>query len=189
MSLIGNDHCDQCDRYIRDELEPEFELFYQSILKEAEGNHSDDSENGLRDRLITPASFKYLVVVALSMMPSRELDLVQDTLEWVLNPEHEQDLRAISILRCDLFQASHPFAFAWTALGRRIHEESGPYLLFFLGASRFTFMVPIPLCVVDDEDEGETRDLPMVGDPCAFQERPADFTHRRLAIRVHEHRE
>ncbi len=175
-SLFTYEQCDECRSLFAGALDDEFEAFRRRCV---------DGEM-MPASTLPIAAYKGLARMALALMPRSELDFVPDTIEWVLNPDHELDSHAFEGLGCYLHQPFIPQPFAWTALARRIRDDAPmPYLLFFVGTPRIVLEVPVPLCLRDEDLEGEAILLPRVGAPDGLQRGVGGTRSLFLPVAVH----
>ena len=89
-------------------------------------------------------------------MPEGELQAFEDAIEWVGNPDHEFDARVFHGLDCTLHVLPAPHPTPWIALARRTNPEATvPFMLFFLGTGRVVYQLAVPLCVRDEDLDGQ----------------------------------
>ena len=166
-SLLAENECDECHAQFKESLEPDFEWFsrpYRTGRASINGLTGPDAPR----HSLSIASLKCLARMALSIMPDDELDAFHDTIEWVANPDHDLDGRSFRGLGCFLHVEPEPRRTPYVTLARRLRDEVPvPYMLFFLGTANVTFEIPVPLCVKDDDLDGEGLLVPRVGLPDA----------------------
>ncbi|MBX6312732.1 MAG: DUF2934 domain-containing protein [Isosphaeraceae bacterium] len=163
-SLLARDRCDDCHAYLEG-LAAEFEAFHRSLWPET------------APTAISAPAFKGLIAMALSILPIHELDHFPDSVEWVLNPNHERDSPLFRGLGCYVHQAPTPFPAPWTVLARRVEEEDPfPYMLFFLGLGHTSFEAAVPLCSRDEEFDGGGLMIPQVATPFGPGRWPVEST-------------
>ena len=89
-------------------------------------------------------------------MPEAELEYFPDTLEWVSNPDHDEDGGLIEGLSCLVYSAATPYRPAWIGLERRIDDDASlPSLLLCVASGDFCLQLPVPMGVLDQELDGE----------------------------------
>src|SRR5262249_14720058 len=113
-----------------------------------------------------PGALKGFARVALAIMPRGEVSAFEDTIEWVSNPDHEFDVVLLNHLAGYLHPRSVPGAEAWVALARRTREEAPmPDMSLFLATTDAVFQVRVPLCVRDEDLDGERVIIPRLSSP------------------------
>jgi hypothetical protein len=151
-SIISRDVCDECAQSFADNLEAGFSRFWRSLPDLISG----DSANST----IPLVAFKALTWMALALMPEADLEYFTDALEWVGNPDHDEDSSVFSRLACLGYSVPAPSPSAWVSLERRSDEDALiPSLLFFLASGGFILQLPVPLGVLDQESDGEEMPL------------------------------
>jgi hypothetical protein len=101
---------------------------------------------------LTPAAWKALVRVGLSLLPAAELHHVGDAVEWVANPNHVRDAGLFEGQGCHVYTTAEPLPAPFAAVAQRVEDEAPwPYLLAFLGAGRAVFQTHLPLCPRDED--------------------------------------
>src|SRR5262249_49473605 len=107
------------------------------------------------------AAFKSLVACALAIMPGPELPFFVDTLEWVSNPDHDNDDRLLDRAECLIYCVPFLDAGARASLARRVDDEAPvPYMLYFLEADGIMVQVPLPMCLCDEDLDGREIEHP-----------------------------
>jgi hypothetical protein len=161
-SLRAYDQCDECRSSFRESFEDDFASFCRaSRASVAIGRPLQDPPGP--SPYVPIAAFKCLTRMALSIMPRAELESFPDAIEWVLNPAHGLDSRTFGGLGCYLHLEPHPFSAPWTALARRLEDDAPfPYMLYFLGTGDVTFEIPVPLCLRDEDLDGQGLIIPRV---------------------------
>lgn len=185
--LFANDQCDDCSATFAESFEQDLRVFARSLLDGGSaglgGSAPPVSTNGTgnghvqRHRLVTEsfrplAAFKGLTKLALSIMPERELPLFEDAVEWVVNADHDYDSPLFQGVRCYVHRpnAQGPLP-SWAALARRVDGDAAvPYMLFFLGSRGATLQIAVPLCPLDDENDGKLLIVPRVCNPHAISQ-------------------
>src|SRR5262249_51696130 len=123
------------------------------------------------------AAYKCLTRMALTIMPAGELEFFPDAIEWILNPDHGFDSRVLGGLGCYVHVAPASFPSPWTALARRIANDAKvPYMLYFLGISKVSLEISVPLCTRDEDLDGEGLIVPRVAAPAGIDPEPAGGT-------------
>jgi hypothetical protein len=149
-TLVVGDECDACQVRFQVDLAKPFEAFARPILVGA-------GAGGLpRPGLSIPVpAYKFLVKTALAILPEDELPSFEETIEWVCNPNHGQDLGAIHGLSCRVYLSPHPIPSPHASLARRIEDDAPfPAMLFFVSTRHAVFQVALPLSPRDDEIDG-----------------------------------
>lgn len=150
-STALTDICDECDEAFRENLEPELRQFWKSLPRLIQ--HGATSPIPL-----TP--FKALTWLALAILPESELEYFSDAIEWVSNPEHDEDSGLFSSISCLACSASGGTAGPWVSIEKRRYEDSPlPAFLYLLSGGEVGLQFPIPLGVQDQESDGEERQL------------------------------
>jgi len=158
-SLYSEAVCDVCQASCRDPLVPEFERFWNALPADRAGA-SAGLELPARE-LYTLAVLKSLIASALLVMPESELPYFVDTLEWVNNPDHNDDGRLFGETVCHVFTAPFLRGRSWSSLARRIHADLPmPYMIYFLSRGGFVVQVHVPLCLRDQDLDGRNVRMP-----------------------------
>ncbi|WP_165234519.1 DUF2934 domain-containing protein [Aquisphaera insulae] len=167
--------CDGCYEEFQVPLDRELALFWSSLGELVVEGHG---ENGRRPPSTFPIpAYKCLSRIALSMMPESELPSFNDTIEWIVNPDHEFDGGLFGGVSCVLYRTHASEDQPWASLARRSDRDAPyPYMLFFLGLGRTILQAFLPLCPRDEDHDGEGLRLPRrsfttgsAGDLCAAQ--------------------
>jgi len=159
-ALFSAEVCDDCRDQIREELEPAFLRFARPLVSGPA--HAQALVDHVPSATHVPvAAFKALIAMALLALPPKELQHVEDAIEWVANPDHELDSTALGPLECRLYVVPNETTRPWIALARRDEADAPlPYLLVSLGSGRAVFQAPLPLCVRDDDLDGVPLTVP-----------------------------
>ena len=145
------DICDECDEAFRENLEPGLRQFWNSLPLLIE--HGAASP-------IPLLPFKALAWLALAILPESELEYFSDAIEWVSNPEHDEDSSLFSSISCLACSTAGGIAEPWAGIEKRRHEDSPlPAFLYLLSGGGVGLQFPIPLGVQDQESDGEERRL------------------------------
>ena len=152
--LVARDICDECVEWFRTDLDPSLSSLWVTLPDQIHG-----ASAGARIR-VPLVVFKALSWLALSVMPEAELEHFQDTLEWVGNPDHDEDWSLITGLSCLVYSAPMPYWPAWISLERRNEDDAAiPSVLLSVASGDFCLQVPIPMGVLDQELDGEELQL------------------------------
>lgn len=171
-SLFTYEECDDCHAHFASSVEADLEAFTNQW-------RSGSGSDALARTSI--AALKGLAKMALSIMPAAELHSFEDTREWVVNPDHDFDLRLFGELGCGLHALRSIPADPWTALVRRVdHEAPMPYMLFFVGTGNVVIQAPVPLSARDEDLDGERTIIPRTDSSYAMgsdprQQAPSPF--------------
>ncbi|GIW87908.1 MAG: hypothetical protein KatS3mg108_2232 [Isosphaeraceae bacterium] len=118
--------------------------------------------SGLPPSTIPTQAYKGLVSALLTMMPPALLELFPDALEWASQPEADRldaELARRGVLVHSLDQRQIP----WSAILVKTDDAMPmPHVLAFLGLETATIELPMPLCVRDEDLDGETIFEPLV---------------------------
>ena len=94
-------------------------------------------------------------------MPEGELSYFVDTLEWVNNPDHDDDGLLFAETVCHVYVAPFLADRSWCSLVRRINSELPlPYMIYFLSRGGFVIQVHVPLCLRDQDLDGRSVLMP-----------------------------
>ena len=157
--------CDDCQAQYEASVGADLDQFLQSIR---------DGGTDQGRAFIPLAAFKGLIWAALALLPEAEMQYLEDTVEWVSNPDHDLDSQSIPGVECILHRLPDPLPFSYAALARRSDEDTPhPYLLAFFATGRTVFQFPLPLCTRDEELEGHWR-IPRVASPLGVGRSPLD---------------
>jgi hypothetical protein len=158
-SLYTEAICDECQASCRDPLAAEFERFWTTLRDEV-GGHDAGQELAARN-LYSLAVLKSLISSALLIMPKNELAYFVDTLEWVNNPDHNDDGRLFAETVCYVYAAPSLRDRSWTSLTRRTGaDEPLPYMIYFLSRGGIVLQVHVPLCLRDQDLDGRMVRMP-----------------------------
>jgi len=151
-SLFTYEECEDCRAQFALSVEADLARFLSQMWVGADTG--DLSKNSI-------AALKGLARMALSILPAAELQSFEDTREWVINPDHEFDLRLFGELGGGLHVARSYQTVNWTALARRVDDSVPmPYMLFLIGVSGAVIQAPIPLSIRDEDLDGEQVIIP-----------------------------
>jgi hypothetical protein len=154
-TLFTAELCDEC----RD-------LFEEGIDRDLARFVASSQRSGTRPIRIPTAALKGFARVALAIMPRSDVSAFDDTIEWVSNTDHEFDEVLFHHVAGYLHLRSVPSAEAWVALARRTSEDAPmPYMILFAATTDAVFQVPVPLCVRDEDLDGETVVVPRLCSP------------------------
>ncbi len=161
-SLATFDQCDGCRAFFTSRLDIPFDTF---SLPFREGRFPPTP------RVMPVAVFKCLARMALAILPEADLDAFPDTIEWILNPDHDLDRQSFTGHACFVHLHPVPFETPWIALARRF-DDGGPFpdLLFFLGMRFATFQIAVPFGFRDDDLDGHELVVPRVATPFGLTE-------------------
>ena len=144
-SLFAWDECDDCRAHEQAYLAGPFEDFARPLL--------DKSPEFPAQGIPVPA-LKALVRMALTALPTAELQHFGDTIEWVANPDHLLDSPLLGDLGCMVYRTPTVVPSASFALAKRVDEGAEvPYLVAFLalGSSRIVLQTHLPFCPRDED--------------------------------------
>ncbi len=143
------DECDDCRESYDESLTGAFEAFARPWIGPNPGSPPVE---------IPADALKALVRLAISALPTSELQYVGDTVEWVTNPDHSRDARLLSGMGCYVYSVPAPVPAPFLALARRVDDDAPwPYLVAFLATSRVVFQTHLPLCQRDEDlDDSDT---------------------------------
>ncbi|SIO58245.1 Protein of unknown function [Singulisphaera sp. GP187] len=163
-SLFTYEECDDCHAHFASSVEADLEAFLTQL-------RSGSGPNSLSQTSI--AALKGLAKMALSILPAAELHSFEDTREWVVNPDHDFDLRLFGELGCGLHTLPSIQADPWTALVRRVDDEAPmPYMLFFVGTAHVVIQAPVPLSARDEDLDGTRTIIPRTDSSYAMGSEP-----------------
>ena len=164
-SLFSHEECDDCRAQYDESVGGDLDRFVRTIRL---GGYE-------APRTYVPvAAFKGLTWAALSLLPEDEMQYFEDAVEWVSNPDHDLDSRSIDGVECILHRLPEPSPFSWTALARRSDDDAAfPYMLAFFATGHAVFQIPLPLCIRDEELEGNWS-IPRVASPFGVGRAPLD---------------
>lgn len=162
-SLLTYEECDECHELFAEGIEADLHTF----LARVRAGLGPGGRPTMPQR-ISIAALKGLARMALSIMPATELHSFEDTIEWVGNPDHEFDGRLFGQLGCELHVMPSALAHPWVALARRKDSEAPmPYMVLFLGTGNIVVQAPVPLCIRDEDLDGEVTIVPRTCSPLA----------------------
>ncbi|GAC1472713.1 MAG: hypothetical protein NVSMB9_20290 [Isosphaeraceae bacterium] len=145
--LVSWDECDQCRLAYEQNVAPAFESFARPMLDPSFPSQGSPPT-------LSCAAWKALVRVGLAILPAEELSFLDDTLDWVSNPDHVRDLPLLTGLGCQVYLAPAAVPSPFVMVARRCDDDAPlPYLLFFLGASNVVFQTHLPFCPRDENLE------------------------------------
>ncbi|HZW32181.1 MAG TPA: DUF2934 domain-containing protein [Isosphaeraceae bacterium] len=151
--------CDECQAESREPLEGDFRRFWSGL--QADAGVTPASPEPWRRRRGSLAAYKSLVAGALLVLPESELGYVPDALEWVSHPDPESDAGLFAGAACRVYSGDGLGGRSWVSLARRLDDEMPwPYLLYFLGAEGLVVQVHIPLCLRDEDLDGQLLSIP-----------------------------
>ncbi len=157
------DHCDDCRESFDEAQEAAFEAFLRPWRAD---RRFPESEDGRRAVSMPVGAYQTLTRIALSVLPERELDYVSDALEWVINPDPDCDAGQFVGGGCYIHRRATWADRPWVALARRIDDEMpAPYLLGFVGVDDLSIEFGVPLCIRDEDLDGEVIRTPQVACP------------------------
>lgn len=171
--LLTLEECDDCRAQYDESVGGDLDRFVDSICR-------DGPE--LSRSFVPVAAFKGLTWAALALLPADEMQFLEDTVEWVSNPNHDLDSRSIDGLECILHRLPDAIAFSWAAIARRADDDAPcPYLLAFFATGQTVFQIPLPLCTRDEELEGAWA-VPRVASPFGVGRSPLDGHHAVIQL-------
>jgi hypothetical protein len=159
-SLFSEALCDECHQGCLEPLTPGFSRFWQALADEAAGRAGDGGppESVLYNTVV----LKSLVASALLIMPEAELRYFVDALEWLSNPNHDDDARLFIGAVCHVQFVPFLKDRSWTGLARRIDDQLPlPYMLYSLGRDGVVVQIAIPLCIRDQDLDGQIVRMPV----------------------------
>jgi hypothetical protein len=157
-ALFSAEVCDEC---YTESLEP-LALPLQSFWTGVQAMIADPGRPGRVGFSI--AAFKALVSSAMLILPRGELANFSDTLEWVINPDHDYDGGLFSGTVCHAYDRVASSGRPWVSLARRTDDEAAlPYAVFVIFDGRTAAQVALPLCACDQDLDGRLISMP--GDP------------------------
>jgi hypothetical protein len=160
-SLRTAEICDECQAECRDPLAEDFLRLWDALR--AGPACFEGGQGSRRPDLFSVAAFKSLIAAALLLMPEDELGYFPDALEWVSNPDQGCDLSLFGESSCRVYRAPFLGRRAWTSLARRVDTDDRttlPYMLLFLGGDGIIIQVHVPLCLRDEDLDGQRLCLP-----------------------------
>lgn len=178
-SLVTAEVCDECHEQFAGSIDADFGRFWQALA--AEGDATP------RPASVSLAAYKAMVRMAIAIMPSRELQLFADTIEWVGNPDHDFDGSLFAGVGCVSYRTRHSYAVPWVSLSRRTDPDAAlPYAIFALAWGRQVVEVAPPLCAKDQDHDGVSLRPPGRSFTTGFGREMAASTSRLLPLEVVE---
>lgn len=172
-SIFTREVCDDCQAQYEESVGADLERFVRAIR--LGGFEAPQA-------FVPVAALKGLAWAALLLMPPGEMQFFEDAVEWVSNPAHDLDSRSIGGMECILHRLPEPSPFSWAALARRRDDDSPhPYLVAFFATGHAVFQFPVPLCVRDEELEGDWN-LPRIPWPLGGGRSPLDSHHAVIPL-------
>ncbi len=150
--LGSHEICDICQAECRAPLADAFDAFWHGV---ANAGSSLDPTRAVRE-VGSPslAAAKAITTSLLLILPEPELEYLGDAIEWLGNPDVEEDAELFGEFWCRAYWGDLPRGAAWAAAARRRSDKSsGPYLVGFLGADGIALQTMIPLCLRDQDRE------------------------------------
>ena len=164
-SLFTLEQCDDCHAQYDESVGGDLDRFVRAIR--LGGFEAPQA-------YVPVAAFKGLTWAALSLLPEEEMQYFEDAVEWVSNPDHDLDSQSIDGMECTLHRLAEPSPFSWAALARRSDDDAPyPYMLAFFATGHAVFEIPVPLCIRDEELEGQWS-IPKVPSPFGVGRGPLD---------------
>jgi hypothetical protein len=165
-----DDVCDACRQQFADTLSIPLDRFLNSVRA------------GTLPATVPIAAYKGLVQTALSMLPAPLLELFPDALEWAANPDTDlldSDIARRGVIVHALERHQRP----WSALVARTDPEAPmPYVLAFLGSDSATIELPMPMCLRDEDLDGEAVVEPLVPSLDGLTRDAGPYSTRRLRV-------
>ncbi|MHC5541350.1 DUF2934 domain-containing protein, partial [Singulisphaera rosea] len=159
-SLFSAETCEECRSLFEEEVDPGLVEFLRSSRSNRWGSRHP----------LSVAALKALAKTALTLMPRRELPTFESAIEWVGNPDHDFDVNLFEAHDGFLHVSSVTFSHPWVALARKVEDDAPmPYMLLFLGTSDVVVQIPVPLCMSDEDLDGETLIIPKLCAPTALE--------------------
>jgi Protein of unknown function (DUF2934) len=159
-SLYTEAICEECQFTFRSAFAGDFRLF-QSSLPSGQSEGCSGARSGV-GAVYSLAVFKSLVACALTIMPESELRYFVDTLEWVSNPDADDDALLLrEEATCLVHSADFLRERSWTSLARRMENDAPlPYMIFFFAQGGVVLQVRVPLCIRDQDLDGKLVQIP-----------------------------
>jgi len=159
-SLFTEALCDDCLHGCLEPLTPGFDRFWQALSAESAGRDLDSAPAA--SGLYTTVVLKSLVAGALLIMPETELRYFVDALEWLSNPNHDDDASLFVGAFCHVQIVPSLNDRSWAGLARRIDDQLPlPYMLYTLARNGVVVQIPLPLCVRDQDLDGRAVRVPV----------------------------
>ncbi len=168
------DQCEECVTSFAEGIDEGLDRYLSSLVG---GTH--DPAFG-----IPVVAFKGLVKAALAILPLRDLEDHEDTIEWITNPDHNFDFRVFSGLSCVVHTMAYFYPSPWAAVAEKTNDRN-PWAsrLFFLGMDRTSLMISVPLNPRDEDLDLTGESLPEVYPPAPFAWDPHIVERRVEGIR------
>jgi hypothetical protein len=186
-SLRSVELCDECEAYCRDPLNDQLAQFWRAARAEFRASEGRASRARLR---CSPRAYKSLVAIALLVLPFNELDFFPGALDWMDNPAPDADARLFDTTACRAYLIDDGWERSWICLARRVDDEADlPYMLFFLAWNQMVVQLPLPLCLRDQDLDGEPLRLlePPLGS--MSEDLSSGLSRKQLAFGVSDTRE
>ncbi len=159
-SLFTEAVCDECLHGCLEPLTPGFSQFWQALAAESAGR--EPAHDHPASGLYTTVVLKSLVAAALLIMPETELRYFVDALEWLSNPNHDDDARLFGGAVCHVQIVPSLNDRSWAGLARRIDDQLPlPYMLYSLARNGVVVQIPLPLCIRDQDLDGRPVRAPV----------------------------
>ncbi len=140
--LRSGEICDECQAECREPLVGPFDAFWSTL----------GAIERARPAPLTLAILKAVAASLVLITPEDELEFLGDTIEWVGNPDQDDDASLFTDAWCRVYLGDPPRRQPWAALARRRDDDAGgPYLVGWLGRDDLVIESPIPLCVRDQD--------------------------------------
>ncbi|WP_165064038.1 DUF2934 domain-containing protein [Paludisphaera rhizosphaerae] len=178
-SLRCAEICDECHAQFVDSIDRDFAGFWRSV------HQARDLWEGPSS--IPVGAFKALARTALAIMPARELQHFEDTVEWVGNPDHDFDGALFAGTGCLVYRTRFAHATPWVSLSRRTDPDVPlPYSVFALIWGRDVVEIALPLCARDQDHEGSAHQLPPRSFTTGFGGEALSARSRRIPLEMSE---
>ena len=156
-ALFSAEVCDECHADSLEPLADEFRNFWKAV----QTIMADRTPPGRR--VFSVPTFKALVAGAMLILPHREMPNFTDTLEWVINPDHDFDGGLFAGTSCHAYDASSPRQRPWISLARRIDDHAPlPYMICLVVRDGIAVQFPLPLCLRDQDLDGRSVEMPRI---------------------------
>ena len=152
-SLFSEALCDECFHNCLEPLTAGFRRFWHALCAEPAEREVDGLSPA--SGLYTPVVLKALVAGALLIMPENELRYFVDALEWLSNPNHDDDAQLFTGAVCHVEIVPLMNDRSWVGLSERIDDQVPlPYMLYTLARNGVVVQIPVPLCIRDQDLDG-----------------------------------
>jgi hypothetical protein len=152
--------CDDCLEHCLDPLTPGFRRFWQALTAQSTCHTSEGASAAFG--LYTTVVLKSLVAGAVLIMPEAELRYFVDALEWLSNPNHDDDARLFGGAVCHVQIVPSLRDRSWAGLARRIDDQLPfPYMVYTLARDSVVVQIPLPLCIRDQDLDGRIARVPV----------------------------